>query len=240
MSAGNQYAKLTYYTIKELKNFSKQNNIRLGGLTRKADIINAIRDQSRNLNRLNESLSDSSVGNRNPDKSIIKLVKSNEDILYELSRHLTLKELRNLCLTNKEYQRICQHERVLELFRQKLKQEQEEMVNEIYNKAKKGFNYTFTYRDEGHVLSYYPRLGLLAEAVRVYTDERGNRLEDYRQQSILRRLFGTEAMIKNTRGGIYDGPNYRIDNSTSDQIKQVLNVLVHRPDFDINKVEYFE
>ncbi len=165
---------------------------------------------------------------------------TNEDLFYELSQYLTLQELRELCSTNRQYRNMCRKARFQELFKQKLQEEKErpyrEKINLIYDNIVKCriFNYIVNDKVQFHVISYALAHGIsnICETVRGYQN-------GPRENSILRKLYDQNVMI-NVSGRIIDGPNYILNSPTEKQIKEILDVLVHRSDFDINKVKYIK
>lgn len=147
-----------------------------------------------------------------------ELIKSFQQLLSELNSHITLVGgIRPTVLMNRT---------------RKVRN-----VNDIYNKVKNGFSYIISEKEGGHSLDYVPKTNgyepVLTELVRVHS---GVYAPDYRNQSILRNLFGSNAMPTTVRGIVSDGPNYVFENPTVDQVKEVLNVLVNRPDFDEAKL----
>ncbi len=171
------------------------------------------------------------------NKSLVQLLNVNRDIFYELLKYLELNNVKNLCSSNREIRKICQDKRFEQLFKEKLKEEKEEKiyqekVNKIFYKIKYGFYNKIDH--EIHKIVYYgtPKGQVLEEEFKV--DKSDN---DYRKQSILRRLFGEEAMIRSKgrkKGGVrYDGPRYKLIKPTEEKVKKVLNVLVRQPNLDI-------
>lgn len=217
----------TYYTIPELKQYAREQNIPIGGLTRKADILDAIQ---------RTGTISSPTGTTPPTRTISPTgtIPALGDLFTEFSKHLTVEELKNLCKTNKDYRALCSSEQFQKLVREKYVQEEKpyrDKINELLNISPYGFTYPI---NKGHDISYnnIPSDISLWETIR---DDNGDRAKNHSQISILRKLFG----VAPERQNMYL-PDYKIDNVTPEQVNKVLNFLVHLPDFDMNKVSYPE
>lgn len=195
-----------------------------------AEEIREVLNELRELPNYDEAQLISTRTNQRLNEPEVFPFSANEDLLYELSKHLTAQQLRNLCSSNSEYRKICQTERFQQLV-QNLRQPIEE-----FNRLLTGFQYIISDKGEGHTIEYLSpgeRYNAnISESVRGYPG-------DYRKHSILRRLYGRESMPSNTHGGNggkTDGPNYGISNPTRAQIKEVLNELKKLPDYDPAKL----
>jgi hypothetical protein len=109
---------------------------------------------------------------------------------------LALKDCKNLWLIAKKYFKITQGDRFKDLLKQKIKQKQEdklyqETVNYILKRTIYGFHYYINNMDKSHRIYYYgiPRGYIIKE------EFQGFEKQDYIKQSILRRLYGENAMI---------------------------------------------
>lgn len=215
----------SYYTVQELKRYARQNNIHIGGLTRKADIINAIK---------NVGISLTPVIPKSTDRSNVPVGLFGVDLFTELSKHLTLDELKNLCTTDRKYRAICQSERFQKLLREKYEREKSyrDKINEILKSGASGFTYYLD--NQGHTISYnnIPNDVSLWEMIR---DRNGKRVQNFSQKSVLRKLFGIAPEILDRYR-----PDYIVRNVTLDEVKLMLNELVHREDFDLDNFSYLE
>ena len=207
------------YTIDELRQYARKNNIRLAGSTRKADIINTI----------NIALAPPYTG-----PSIFS-TPLNEDLFYELAQPLTLANLRSLCSSNRHYRTLCQQARFHQMLKRKAAEEQgnpfysalaQFMLNNV-----KLFRYQISRRDEGHYLIYNENR--FEEEVATLTDENGQRYPDYTDQSILKTVFGNES--RSTLDIYTMAPKYERENVTVEDMKQVLKVLLNKPYFDMDE-----
>ncbi len=157
------------------------------------------------------------------------LIKLNEDLLSEIIQYLKLKDIKQLYLVDRDYRIIFQNEGFKEMLKQKVKEEQmyQEKVDQIFHDIKNGY---LNYSDNNYKLSYYgtPKGQIIEEEITG---------ENYQRESILRSLFGEEAMIKSKnrreKGVKYDGPRYKLINPTREKMEQVINRLVQRSSFDL-------
>lgn len=225
---------LSYYTVDQLRQFARDNNINIGRLIRKADLIAIIQEH------LGVNGPQTPPVPQSPSGPSLQALLPSEDLFYELVEKLPVNKIKDLCSTNRQYRATCQKERFQKLFKRKAAEESEafytELAKFISNEAKH-FNYQISWKDEGHNLLYinYENHKRWSEEVRVYTDENGQSFKDYRDQSILKQVFGDEAMPLDSRGQRRFGPHFLINNSTVEQTAQVLRALLNKPFFDINK-----
>ena len=154
----------------------------------------------------------------------------NADTFYELCQYLTLAELRNLCKSNKEIHKISQTERFQQLFQQKL-------IAKVLKKSAYGFKYVIVPNE--HILTYsncqadytYIVLGYeFPDSFRetISQDEKGKP----RHQSVLVKLYGKDVYASLDK----DVCEYELDNSTYEQLLQIIQVLIDRSDFAINRL----
>ena len=176
--------------------------------------------------------------------SIVRLGEFDENLLYEVSQNLGLDELRKLCSTNRKMRTICQIKRFQELIQRKTQEKNEEdkyyqqLVEKIYNEIPPygGFQYYIvTTEDQYGGLLDYHSISYDHSRKGNYLSEHINmdaKLYSHADNNILGRLYG---------GLIYDEgyqSAYRVNNVTPEQVKKVLNILVRRPDFNINQIGY--
>lgn len=219
--------RLTYYTVNELKRHAREQNIPIGGLTRKADILNAILNQQSGT-----TIPPPPTRTISPTTGTIPPIG---DLFTELSKHLTLKELKNLCTTNQEYRALCSTERFQRLLKEKQVQEDkpyQDKIDQILAKGSRGFSY---YVDQkGHTISYNntPRDVSLWENIR---DLNMNQRPNFSQVSILRKIFGVTPLRPS-----WLGPDYIVENVTPEEVRKLLNELVRRTDFSMDNFNYLE
>ena len=165
-------------------------------------------------------------------------VQLNVDTFYELCQYLTLAELLNLCKSNKEIQRLCQSERLPNLFQQKFQAEERErklkLVNEILQNSANGFKYTIV--PNKHILTYHNGQNEYISIVTEFSapDYIMEMRYNTEKQSVLIELFGDKISVSSeTDVGNRPFTRYMLYDSTQEQLMQVISALVNLPNFDI-------
>lgn len=204
-----------YYTINELKQYARQNNIDIRGLTLKSDLLHAILNTGSISVRPSRPVTTSN-NQVQTDNALMQMIKANPDMLYELTQRLTLEEIRNLCTTNKEYQAICQSDRFRQLIRQRAEESENRFFDQLYNLVRNQRTFFYTIDNFDHYISYND--GKLEERY-------------HRNPSILAELFEKRKIPFSPIGM----KSYKIESPTAEQIKETLKTIINRPDFDMNK-----
>lgn len=178
------------------------------------------------------------------EQLLVSIQMEDENLLYEISQNLTLNELKNLCVSNHKTRLMCQTERFQQLIERKIQEKEEEkeayyrdLVNKIYNKIRKTnrFHYDL-FKSETRFANHYISYNL--------NDRNRPRLFEFigvqsrkyiPGESILKGLFKQRVNSYNLLGQAEFtgyGPFFEILNPTGEEIKRVLNILVHQSDFD--------
>ena len=233
----------SYYTVQELKRYARENNIRLAGLTRKADIIEIIKEHLSTTNiedtQPQSALQTSSkvqlASETQPSWSngsnLMSLCPS-DDLFYELVKKLSLNNIKSLCSSSRQYRTLCQKERFQQLFRRKADEEENLFYDQLAKFLLDNFIYLgsrISWKGKGHNISY------ISDHKRFSEEIYDQRFEDYRVKSILYSIFGDESLQLDNRTGRWLGRYFRIDNPKMEQIIQVLKILWTRPDLKLDE-----
>ncbi len=154
----------------------------------------------------------------------------NADLFYELSKHLTVRELRKLCVIDQKYRKICQTERFQQLFRKRIQQEKE-LVYNIIDNILEGKIFEYNIKAEDHILL------ISAIGYEFFIRENINYSKDGHvkfNKSLLYKLYpyNTSANNRNTY------TRFDIRNVTAIYAQKLLNMLISRDDFKWSKIHY--
>lgn len=225
------------YTVAELKQIARERGLSGYSRLRRNELIDLLQGSS--INRTVKATDRSELIQELPNNLP-------DDILYELTQHLSISELKALCSTNQQYAKLCQSPRFSEIInREKAKIEQEKQlqatINELYQGiVNAGFNgVTYNIDNKDHTLTMkYGRNP--DKEYRFYTSESmpidrnaKNMWAASHNKSILHKLFGEQAQSK-SRYGYVTIALYPAADET--QARKILDVLVRRPDFDRSNV----
>lgn len=156
------------------------------------------------------------------------MVKIPFDIMYEISQHLNLENLLQLCKLNPETARFCRQPNMLEIIRRKVKERN--VVSQMYNEILLGsMYYDVQKRNHGlatHTLKISPKL--IDENIYIIKNE-----QERMDKSILLNLFSDE-LVEHAYASFW------INDPTEQQIKTLLYQLIKRPDFDEKRIMYYD
>lgn len=192
---------------------------------------------------MEDLLAQSAAFNWNTREEQMTTERKYADLMYNLSQNLTYDQIEAAKRKDWWYNRQFWQDRFKQLVRQKFAQQYagvsnplQKVMNDILQ-GNKGFNYDISTNREGHSISYslahkdYKGVtvpSMISEGVYGYYPG------EFPQHSILRALYGQEAMSKSARFGTYiDGPNYSLRNVDAAEVRQVLRKVFNFPDFDI-------
>lgn len=157
------------------------------------------------------------------------------DNMYKLSKNLSFDEIHIARQKDFAYNNLFFEERFKNLLREKSHWGLLEQILQNNN----GFLYQFStggknlYGD--HFIQYLPNPPvILTPTIResIIIDTPGN-------YSLLKRLYGTNAMYKDSRGAYVDGPNYRLVNVGPNEVRRILEEIFDSPLFDVAKLSIF-
>lgn len=170
-----------------------------------------------------------------------------EDILYELTKHLSISELKQLCSTNRQYAKLCQSPRFQQIINQEKAEREKERqlqatINELYQFI---VNPEFIKRIDTNIIDvgFHYRINPKHTILIKYIPTQENKpqfkiLEFYENtvndQSILLQTFDKtqSTPLSNTRISL-NGERDEND------VRKLLNVLIRRPDFNRSEVGYY-
>lgn len=87
---------LENYTVNQLRDYARENNIRLSRSLRKADLLEEIQEHFAS-NQISKEAG-----------KLLSTVISNKDLLGEMSKHMNADNLKKFCITNSQYRTVCQ------------------------------------------------------------------------------------------------------------------------------------
>ena len=142
----------------------------------------------------------------------------NKDLVYEISKHINLNDLKKLCASNRQYRALYQEERFKKLIQDKIVEQEEDFYDDLLELIEHfgGFDYRINKGDE-HSITYGD--DDIIESLKIGDYCYGS--------SIFERLFPD--LFPDETG------YYKISDPTFEQMEQVLKYIINMPNFNINK-----